>query len=318
MSTKHLTPLLAALAFTACGSLGGIFGGPADTSPSDRSRVNTDRADLRGTVVEVNTSARRITLDADSASSSTHNLQRERGERTVYYDERTVVEFAGETHRPENLERGDEVNVRFTRQTDSNVAERITVLHDVRASGTGAYDADLPTQVRGTVGTVNTGDRLIEVDQTQGDRGTLVYYDERTVVHFDGREYKPENLERGDEIRVTGQRHDNRFLADTITVERDIRASSGGGYDDAFESEVRGTVRSMSSRDRLIQLDLAYGERGDDRIYWDERTVVELQGRQFRPDRLVAGDEIEVRGTRRDNRFLADTIRVVREAGQTE
>jgi hypothetical protein len=137
------------------------------------------------------------------------------------------------------------------------------------------------------------------------------------VVHFDGREYKPENLERGDEIRVTGQRHDNRFLADTITVERDVRASAGGP-DDALECDVRGTVRSRSARDRLIQLDLAYGERGDDRIYWDERTVVELQGRQFRPDRLVAGDEIEVRGTRRDNRFLADTIRVVREAGRTE
>jgi hypothetical protein len=318
VSIKQFVPLLAALVFTACGSLGGVFGGPADTSPPDNSRVNTDRADLRGTVVEVNTSARRITLDADSAGSTAGNtLQRVHGERIVYYDERTVVEFAGETYRPEALERGDEVNVRFTRQTDSNLAERITVLHDVRASGTGAYDADLPTEVRGTVGTVNTDDRLIEVDQTQGDRGTLVYYDERTVVHFDGRQYKPENLERGDEIRVTGQRRDNRFLADTITVERDVRASSGG-YEDALESEVRGTVRSMSSRDRLIQLDLAYGERGDDRIYWDERTVVELQGRQFRPDRLVAGDEIEVRGTRRDNRFLADTIRVVREAGRTE
>jgi hypothetical protein len=323
--TKKLTSLLAlvaALALGACGSLGGIFGGPSDTTPPDPGGT-IGRADVRGTVVDVDTTARRITLEADGAGSQTSSLQPQRSERSIYYDERTVVEFDGESYRPENLERGDEVDVRYARRSDRDLAERITVVRDVRAGGLGSYNDD-PTMVRGTVGDVNTGDRMIEVERTHGDRGTLVYYDERTVVAFEGREYKPENLERGDEISVTGERRDNRFLADRITVDRDARASSAGSYDDAVDREVqgrevRGTVRSLNTRDRMIQLDLAFGERGDERVYYDDRTVVDLQGREVRAERLVVGDEISVRGTRRaDNRFLADTIQVLREARSSE
>jgi hypothetical protein len=309
---------VAALALSGCGSLGGIFGGSGDTPSDTRDTRTTSRSDLRGTVVDVDTVARRITLEADRADARTSTLQPQRSERTMYYDERTVVEFAGESYRPESLERGDEVDVRYARHSDRDLAERIVVVRDVRAGGPASYDDD--TLLRGTVGDVNTGDRMIELERTHGDRGTRVYYDERTVVAFEGREYKPENLERGDEISVTGERRNDRFLADRITVERDARVSSEGSYDDdVADREVRGTVRSLSTRDRLIQLDLAFGERGDERVYYDERTVVDLQGREVAPERLVVGDEISVRGTRRaDNRFLADTIQVVREARSSE
>lgn len=317
MPNKLLAPLLAALALSACGSLGGILGGPGSNTPSDSGQTNSTRADLRGTVVDVDTAARRITLDADSSESRT-NLRPQRGEHTVYYDERTVVEFGGETYRPESLERGDEVDVRFARQANRDLAERITVVRDVRAGGGVGYDDD-PTVVRGTVGNVYDADRRIDVDSPYDDRrSTPVYYDDRTVVIFEGREHEPENLERGDEISVTGQRRDNRFVADRITVERDVRAGSGGSYDDDRDSDVRGTVRSLSTRDRLIELDLAWGERGEERVYYDDRTVVDLDGRPLRPDRLLAGDEISVSGTRRNNRFVADSIRVLREASRSE
>jgi hypothetical protein len=271
-------------------------------------------------VVEVDTFASRITLDAGGANSPLNSLQSQGGSTQVAYDERTVVEFDGRSYRPEDLERGDEVEVRFTRLSDRDrdLAERITVVRDVRGLGTDGNDEGLPTVVRGVVGSVDTVDRRIEVDETDRaflDRVTTqVDYDERTVVFFDGREYEPEHLERGDEISVTGEWRSNRFLAERITVDRDARADSGGSDDDNRSSEVRGTVLSMNLRDRLIQLDLASGERSDERVYYDDRTVVELQGRQFRPDRLIAGDEISVRGTRRGDRFLADTIQVLREA----
>ena len=38
----------------------------------------------------------------------------------------------------------------------------------------------------------------------------------------------------------------------------------------------------------------------------------------MRPESLRSGDEISVSGSRRDNRFLADSIRVLREARATE
>lgn len=303
MRTKTFVPFLAALLVSACaglGDLGGVLGGPGRSTA----------ADFRGTVVDVDTSARRITLDTDSSSSLNT-----RGDRTVYYDDRTVVEYSGQTYKPENLERGDEVTVQLANQSNTDLAERIIVTRDVRTSGSGTYDDDLGTDVRGTVRVVDTRDRLIELDLAAGERGdALVYYDANTVVMANGQRYDvpnaAENLERGDEVTVVGSRSGGRFIADRITVTRDARA---GSYEDP-DRDLRGTVRLVDARARLIELDLAYGERGENMVYYDDRTTVDHDGRLLRPESLIRGDEIAVRGAVRSNRFLADSIELIREA----
>lgn len=308
MQPNKLVSLLAApvlaLGIVACGSggIGDILGGD---DPSDR------RADLRGEVVEVDESARRIVVDSEDDSRS--DLQPQRQERTVYYDDRTVVEYQGDSYRPENLERGDEVDIRLERSGDRDVAEHITVLSDVRAGV--PDDDDFDTVVRGTVGDIESGSSRFEVEPEYGARDSeLVYYDERTVVLFEGREYQTSSLERGDEVSVTGERRNGRFLADRITVERDATPSSGSTDEDL--DDVRGTVRSVDSRDRRIELDLAQGERGDERVFYDSRTVVDLRGRQVSPESLRDGDQVAVSGSRRNGQFVADTIRIVREAAE--
>ncbi len=50
-----------------------------------------------------------------------------------------------------------------------------------------------------------------------------VYYDTSTVVEYDGRSYKPENLERGDEVRVDVRRSGSRYEADEIQVVENVR-----------------------------------------------------------------------------------------------
>jgi hypothetical protein len=97
----------------------------------------------------------------------------------------------------------------------------------------------------------------------------------------------------------------------------DILGSSGG--DDA--SDVRGTVLLVDSGNRRIDLDVSYiNNLRDDRrgssIYYDSQTVVEFQGRTYRPEDLERGDEISVRGSNRDGRFVADRITVVRDVSR--
>lgn len=307
MKAKILIPFLATLLVSACaglGDLGGVLGPGSSGSAA---------SDFRGTVVSVDTSAKRITLDTDSSNSLNT-----RGDRTVFYDSRTVVEYSGETYRPQDLERGDEVTVQLADRSNTELAERIIVNRDVRTGSTsGSYGDGLDTEVRGTVRVVDSRDRLIELDLAAGDRGdNVVYYDANTVVMANGQRYEvanaAENLERGDEVTVIGTRSGNRFVADRITVTRDARAGSGS-YGNT-DTDVRGTVRLVDARARLIELDLAYGERGENMVYYDDRTTVDHDGRQLRPESLIRGDEIEVRGAVRSNRFLADSIEVIREA----
>lgn len=94
----------------------------------------------------------------------------------------------------------------------------------------------------------------------------------------------------------------------------DILGSSGSND----ESDVRGTVVSVSSTDRRIDLDVTYvnnlrdNQRGS--IYWDSNTVVEFEGRQYRPEDLERGDEISVTGHASNNRFIAERVTVLRDA----
>ncbi|HYS52687.1 MAG TPA: hypothetical protein VER58_02840 [Thermoanaerobaculia bacterium] len=84
--------------------------------------------------------------------------------------------------------------------------------------------------VQATVNFVDTTNQRIDVNiqyvnnlrNSQGNQS--IYYDNRTKVVYQGNSgYNVTDLERGDQINVSGNSGNGRFLADTITVTRNVR-----------------------------------------------------------------------------------------------
>ena len=119
--------LSAVVLLAACGSLGnlgglgdlgGILGSPSADQPSD----------VRGTVNNIDAGAQRIDLNV----AYVNNLRSTQNNQSIYYNSNTRVEFQGQTYRPEDLERGDEISVRGVNDNGRYVAEVITVTRNVR------------------------------------------------------------------------------------------------------------------------------------------------------------------------------------------
>lgn len=94
----------------------------------------------------------------------------------------------------------------------------------------GSPSQEQPSDVKGTVSYVDTGARRIDLDvayinnlrNTNGGQRGSIYYDNDTRVVFQGRDYAVADLERGDEIEVRGVNDNGRYVAQTITVVRDV------------------------------------------------------------------------------------------------
>lgn len=87
-----------------------------------------------------------------------------------------------------------------------------------------------PSDVKGAVSYVDTAQRRIDLDVTyvnnlrntgNSQRGSI-YYDNNTKVVYQGNNYNVSDLERGDEIEVRGFNDNGRYVAQTITVVRDV------------------------------------------------------------------------------------------------
>lgn len=118
--------LAAVLLATGCGSgsdilgdLGGILGSPSAETTSD----------VRGTVSSVDTSAQRIILDV----AYVNNLRNTQSGQSIYWDGNTRVEYNGQTYRPEDLERGDQISITGSNENGRYVADVITVTRNVRS-----------------------------------------------------------------------------------------------------------------------------------------------------------------------------------------
>ena len=98
------------------------------------------------------------------------------------------------------------------------------VLGDILGS-TGQNDQ---SDIRGYVTRVDTNARRIDLDVNtvnnlrESRAGSSIYYDQNTVVEFQGKQYSPENLEKGDQISVTGSNSGGQYVARRITVLRDV------------------------------------------------------------------------------------------------
>ncbi len=232
---SFLTALGAALVLTGCGSsgIGDILGGGTNTGSgtSTNDPYNQNVNNVRGTVERVNTTERYIVVDSEAATSNLRNGNDD--EIVLYYDDRTTVEFQGKTFTPDDLENGDRILADVESNGSRLMVEEIQVLYDVTSNTSDdnyddRYDNDnnnddyndtRTQEIRGTVRYVDTRDQTLELEPSTGRSGlVVVHYDTTTVVEFEGRRYKPENLERGDRVEVEVRELNGRMIAEEILV----------------------------------------------------------------------------------------------------
>lgn len=246
-ATSFLPALCVAALLTGCGStgVGDILGGGRDSGSTTTSNGPYDRyetrGDVRGTVESVNTRDRVIIVDSEGTSDGRYNLRNGNGgEVALYYDDQTTVHFQGQTYRPEDLERGDRIDVDVEQSGSRMLAQQIDVIYDATdgsaSSSSGTYSTYDDNQVndqelRGVVRSINTRDRTVEIEErlSYGSTGrpdvVTVYYDAGTTVEFEGRQYRPENLEQGDQVEIELSRVGGRLMAQEILVVGDGRST---------------------------------------------------------------------------------------------
>jgi predicted small secreted protein len=319
----------ALLLLSACGTTGGmgdIFGGGSNGTYSDT---------IHGTVDYVDANARSIDLVNVSGYSNNLRNGASNGNRVrIYFDSRTSVTYQGRSHQPQDLERGDEVDVRVDQNGNELIASAVTVVRDVAENGgsypdnssSGSYPSYGST-LRGTVRYVDTSRRTIEVDT--GGSTALLDYDTSTPIRYGGRNYNVADLERGDEIdvRITDLGR-GRYRADDITVTRSISdgGSGNGTYGNSSSyATVRGTVRYVDTSRRTIELEQTTwlnGFTGGSRapstlvVQYGSNATIENGGRSYPIDGLERGDVIEVQVDRNSSANLANRIILVRDIRQ--
>lgn len=222
---------------------------------------------------------------------------------------------------------------------------------DIFGGGGGDRSSGAVTSVRGVVERVDTRDRVIVVDgrdtrsslRNAGDRFAL-HYDDRTTVEYEGRTYRPEDLEPGDEIQARVDEVGNRLVVEDIKVLYDTSSGYGDGRydpnrrddrydpnrpDDRYDpnrpddryaaSDITATVRRVLTRDRIIELERPRYRSGFDSgtrsdvvtVHYDGNTRVRFQGRTYGPENLEPGDVVDVDVRDLGNRLLAEQIEVV-------
>ena len=289
----------------ACGSSGGmgdIFGGGTG---------NQNDYEIRGTVDYVDRNSRSVYLTNVSGYNSSMLSSGGNGSVRVYYDDRTPVNYNGQNYRVEDLERGDQVAVRVDESRNQLLAESMTVTHNVSAGGTSSNYPTYGSSIRGTVRYVDTSRRTIEIDRGNG---SLMYieYEAGTPVRYNNQTYRATDLERGDEIEIRFRdMGGNRFLAQDITVTRNVSSNSGGtwggGTTSGDYSTIRGTVRYVDTSRRTIELEsvswMSRFNQGTGTnsnrviISYDANTSVDVNGRLHPVSGLERGDVIEVQTT---------------------
>ena len=302
----------------ACGSsgMGDILGG---------GNSNQQNYELRGTVESVDLNSRSIWLSNVTGYNSSMLSNSGSGNTVrVYYDDQTPVSFNGQTYRPSDLERGDQVAVRVDESGNNLVAESMTVIRDV-SSGSSSYptypSGSYESTIRGTVRYVDASRRTIEVDRGSGST-TFVEFDTNTPVRFNNQTYNPVDLERGDEIDVRARDLGNgRFLATDISVIRSV--SSNGTYGNSSQyATIRGTVRSIDTVRRTIELESTNWISGFNSgagtgtrtiINFDSNATIYVNGRNESVSGLERGDVIEVQVARDGSSLWARSMSLVRD-----
>ncbi|MBB1471679.1 MULTISPECIES: DUF5666 domain-containing protein [unclassified Luteimonas] len=204
------------LALAGCVSPGGYAGNPDGYGQPGQGYPSQYGSQLQGTVDSLDTSYDRILLVVDDQRGG-------RGQRAeVRYDQRTRLFYQGRESSVEGLERGDVVRIEVSQSGRELWARRVEVLRDVREGGYGGgYGGGNAQDLRGSVALVDARSRLIRLDGAGYGNTMQLRYDERTTVEYQGRRYRPEDMQRGDQVRIQARQvGNNAWLAERIIVER--------------------------------------------------------------------------------------------------
>lgn len=226
--TRWLVPAFAALLLASCATgygsgAGGGYGNGYGTPGGGYDDYGSQR--IVGTVQDVDPRYGRIVLSAD-------DRYRDRASRVeVRFDRNTRLFYQGREHAVDGLERGDRISVEAVRTGGALLARRIEVVHNVRDGYRGDRHGDdyygddrHDGELRGAVAFVDPRAQVIGINRGgYGGRPQEVRYDQRTRVEYRGRHLRPEQLERGDVIRIEARRWGNGWLAEWIRVERNVR-----------------------------------------------------------------------------------------------
>lgn len=192
-------------------------------------------------------------------------------------------------------------------------------------------------EIRGTVDSVDLNSRSIYLTNVSGYSTMLssggsgqtarVYFDDRTPVDWQGRSYRPADLERGDQISIRVDESNNRLYANSVSVTYNANASNNypnnnypnNNYPSSSYSTVRGTVRYVDTNRHTIELGSSSwisgfttgnSSAGTITVSYDSNVNVDVSGRLYPVNGLEAGDVVEVQVTN-PNSSLPTAQRIV-------
>lgn len=327
-SKSFMAATLAMLFLAACGSsgIGDVLGGGGGGSQASN-------YEIRGTVDSVDLNSNSIWLrNVSGYSSMLSNSGSGSGNTArVYFDNQTQVVWQGQTYRPQDLERGDEVAVRVDEDGNRLIAQSMTVTHNAAGgmtsgSSSGAYGST----VRGIVRYVDASRGTIEIDRGSGMSTMILDFDSGTPVYFNGNTYRVGDLERGDEVEIrVRETGGTRVLAQDVTVVRSVSGSSGnsgsgvygGGSTSNQYATVRGTVRSIDTARRTFELESASWINGFNTgagsgvsritVNYSDSIQVDVNGRLHPMQGLERGDIVNVQVSRSGSSYWAERVTLV-------
>jgi hypothetical protein len=191
---------------------------------------------------------------------------------------------------------------------------------DIFGSGNPNNGSSGSYQIRGTVDSVDTRGQSIYLTNVTGYNTNLntgsassvrVYYDNRTTLNYQGRTYRPDQLERGDEVTVNVDQSGNQLIAQSMDVTYNTRGgmASGSNYpstpypsSSTQYSTIRGTVRNVDTVNRTIELEntnWVSGFRTNNTsnrfvVRYDPNASVDYNGQVYPLTNLERGDVVDV------------------------
>ena len=209
-------------------------------------------------------------------------------------------------------------------------------LGDILGGGSntnGAYN------VRGTVDSVDTGSRSIWLTNAStslasggGGNSVRVYYDDRTTVNFQGRNYRPQDLERGDQVSIQAAQSGNQLIAESMDVTYNAHGSmTSSGTNPSYPSSsnyatYRGTIRSVDNYNHTMTLDSASwvsgfrttnGSSSVMTVSFDTNARVDYNGQFYPVTNLERGDVVDVQVVNNGaSNWFAQNIVLVRDVNR--